>query len=128
MYSSSGILSSFREPQSKRGQSGERGPVIRVKNASHPQTFRDLDKHRSVSDIDDLPGWLLGDVKRKPKDVLAELANVDEAGRNKRIHKPAQLELANPIRIQFAPFVADPICWWAGRRYLRVVSALPCIS
>ena len=45
---------------------GEPGPVIRVKNASHPQTFGGLDKHQGGFDIDDLPDWCLGDVKRKP--------------------------------------------------------------
>jgi hypothetical protein len=64
-----------------------------VKNASNPQTFRDLDEHRGVFDIDDLPGWRLGDVQRKPKDVRVGLAEVDEAGGNKGIHKPVQLEL-----------------------------------
>jgi hypothetical protein len=54
-----------------------------------------------------LPGRSLGDVERQPKDVLVGLAEVDEAGGNKRIHKPGQLELANPIRIQFPPLVAD---------------------
>ena len=93
--------------QSERSQFRARGPVIRVKNASNPQTFRDLDEHRGVFDIDHLPGWRLGDVQRKPKDVRVGLADVDEAGGNKRIHKPVQLELSNPIRIQFPRFVAD---------------------
>jgi hypothetical protein len=98
---------SFVILQSKRSQFCARGPVIRVKNASNPQTLRNLDEHRGVFDIDYLPDWRLGDVKHKPKDVRVGLANVDEAGGNKRIHKPVQLELSNPIRIQFAPFVAD---------------------
>ena len=34
---------SFVIPQSERSQFRARGPVIRVKNASNPQTFRDLD-------------------------------------------------------------------------------------
>jgi hypothetical protein len=49
-------------------------PVIGVKNASNAQTFRDLDEHRGVFDIDDLPGWGLGDVQRQPKDVRVGLA------------------------------------------------------
>jgi len=94
-------------PQSERSQFRARGPVIRVKNASNPQTFRDLDEHRGVFDIDYLPGRRLSDVQRKPKDLGIGLADVNEAGGNKRIHKLVQLELSNPIRIQFARFVAD---------------------
>jgi hypothetical protein len=60
--------------QSERSQLRARGPVIRVKNASNPQTFRDLDEDRGVFDIDCLPGWRLGDVQRKPKDVRVGLA------------------------------------------------------
>ena len=93
--------------QSERSQFRARGPVIRVKNASNTQAFRDPDEHRGVFDIDYLSGWRLGGVQRKPKDVHIGLPNVDEAGGNKRIHKTIQLELSNPIRIQFAPFVAD---------------------
>jgi hypothetical protein len=48
--------------QSQQSQFRARGPVIRVENASNPQTFRDLDEHRGVFDIDHLPGWRLGDV------------------------------------------------------------------
>src|SRR5665254_21437 len=55
--------------------------------------------------IDDVPGWCLGDIQRKLKDLCVGLAEVDEAGGNKRIHKFIQLELSNPILIQFAPFV-----------------------
>src|ERR1019366_5545988 len=86
--------------QSERSQFRARGPVIRVKNASNPQTFRDLDEHRGVFDIDYLPGWCLGDVQRNPKDVHVGLAETDEAGGNKGIYKSIQLELSNPIRIQ----------------------------
>jgi len=52
-------------------------------------------------------GLASGHVQRQPKDVRVGLANVDEAGRNKRIHKPGELELANPIRIHRARFIAD---------------------
>src|SRR5512135_2521773 len=93
--------------QSERSQFRAGGPVIRVKNASNPQTFRDLDEHRGVFDIDYLPCRRLGDVQRKPKDVRVRLVEVDEAGGNESIHKLVQLELPNPVRIQFAPFVAD---------------------
>jgi hypothetical protein len=85
--------------QSERRQFCARGHVIRVKNASNPQTFRDLDEHRGVLDIDDLWRWRLGDVQRKPKDVRVGLADVDEAGGNKSIHKPVELELLNPVSI-----------------------------
>src|SRR5450759_4644974 len=98
---------SFIILQSERSQFRACGPVIRVKNASNPQSFRDLDEHRGVFDIDYLPGWRLGDVQRKPKDVRVGLADADETGRNKSIHKPVQLELSNPIRIHLARFVAD---------------------
>jgi len=35
----------------------------------------------------------MGDVQRKPKDVRVGLADVDEAGGNKRIYKSVQLEV-----------------------------------
>src|ERR1039458_6787909 len=73
--------------QSERSQFRAGGFVIRVKNASNPQSFRDLDEHRGVFDIGYLPGWRLADVQRKPKDVRVGLTEVDEAGGNKRIHK-----------------------------------------
>ena len=38
-----------------------------MKNASNPQTFRDLNEHRSVFDIDDVLRRRLGDVQREPK-------------------------------------------------------------
>src|SRR5664280_419006 len=78
-----------------------------MKNASNPQTFCDLNEHLGVFDIDYLRGFRLSDIQSKPKNVRVGLAEVDEAGRNKRIHKPVQLEFSNPIRIQFPCFVAD---------------------
>src|SRR5664280_1761093 len=60
---------SFANLQSQRSQFRTRGPVIRVKNASNPQTFRDLDEHWGVFDINHLSGWHLGDVRRKPKEI-----------------------------------------------------------
>jgi hypothetical protein len=93
--------------QSERSQLCARGSVIRVKNASNSQTFRDPDEHRGVFDIDHLPRWRLGDVQRKPKDIRVGLANMNEAGRNKRIDKLVELELLNPVNIQFPCFVAD---------------------
>jgi hypothetical protein len=45
--------------QSERSQLRTRGSVIRVKNASNPQTFRSLDEHRDVFEIDYLSGWRL---------------------------------------------------------------------
>jgi hypothetical protein len=78
---------SFVILQSERSQFRARGPVIRVKNASNPQTFRDPDEHWGVFDIEDLPGRRLGDVQRKPKDGRVGLADVDDAGGSKRIQK-----------------------------------------
>ena len=52
--------------QSERGKCRARGPVIRVKNASDPQTFRDLDEYRGVFDIDDLLGRRLGECSFTP--------------------------------------------------------------
>jgi hypothetical protein len=78
-----------------------------VKDAANPQTLRDLDEHPSVFDIDDPLGWHLGDVQRQPKDVRVGLAQVDEAVGNKKICQPVQFEFLNPLRIQFARFVAD---------------------
>jgi len=42
---------SFVILQSERSQFRARRLVIRVKNASNPQTFRDLDEHRGVFDV-----------------------------------------------------------------------------
>jgi hypothetical protein len=93
--------------QSKRSQLRASGFVIGVKNASNPQTFRDLDEHRRVFDIQDLVRWRLGNIQRKTKDVRVGLSDVYEARGNKRIHKAIQLELSNPVRIHLARFVAD---------------------
>src|SRR5450756_2959066 len=71
---------SFVILQTERSQFRARGSVIRVKNASNPQTFRDLDEHRGVFDIHYLPGWRLGDVQRQPKDFRVGLPKVDETG------------------------------------------------
>ena len=54
-----------------------------------------------------LPGRRLGDVQGKPKNVRVGLAEVDEAGGDKGIHEPAQLELVNPVIVHYARFVAD---------------------
>jgi hypothetical protein len=99
--------SSFVILQSERRQFRARGPVIRVKNASNPKTFSDLDEHRGVFDRNYLPGWRLGDVQRKPKDVRVRLSQVDEAGGKEKNHEPIKLELSNLVRIQFPCFVAD---------------------
>src|SRR5664279_5284803 len=93
--------------QSERSQLCACGRVIRVQNAANPQTFRDLGEHQGVFDIEDLLGWHLGDIQRKPKDVRVGLAEMDKAGGNKKIHEAVQLELANPIGIQFASFVTN---------------------
>jgi len=94
-------------PQPERSQLRASRRVIRMENASNHQTFRDLNEHRRVFDVDDLTGWRLGDVQGESKDVNIGLANVYEARRNKRVHKPVELELANPVRIHLAGFVAD---------------------
>ena len=64
---------SFVVLQPERSQLRARGPVIRVKNASNPQTCRDLNEHRRVFDIDHLPGRRSGDVQRERKDVRVGL-------------------------------------------------------
>jgi hypothetical protein len=76
-------------------------------DAVNTEALGDFDKHGAIVGLHDPLGFRLRCVEREPVDVLIGLADVDEAGGNKRIHKPVQLELANPIRIQFAPFVAD---------------------
>jgi hypothetical protein len=98
---------SFIILQSERSQFRARGPEIRVKNALDPQTYRDLDKHRGVFDIDYLNGWNLRDIERNTKDVCVRLSQVDEAGGNEKIHEPVYLELSDSVRIQFPCFVAD---------------------
>ena len=78
-----------------------------MKDASNPQTFRDLDEHRGIFDIDYLPGWRLRDVQCKPKDIRVWLADMDEAGGDEEIHERVQLELVNPIIVHYARLVAD---------------------
>ena len=78
-----------------------------MKNASNPQALRDLNKHRSVFDIDDVLRRRLGNVQRKPKDVCVGLADVNEARGNKGVDKLVELKLANAICIHRARFVAD---------------------
>jgi len=58
---------SFVILQSERSQFRARGPVIRVKNASNPQTLRDLDEHRGVFDIDTCRAgaWAMSSASRK---------------------------------------------------------------
>ena len=53
----------------------------------NPQTFRDLDEHRLIVDIDDLLGWHLGDVQCEAKDVRVGFAEVDKAGGNKEVYE-----------------------------------------
>jgi hypothetical protein len=60
-----------------------------VKDAANPQTLRDLDEHPGVFDIDDLPGWHLGDVQRQPKDVHVGFTEMNEAGGDKKVYQPA---------------------------------------
>ena len=54
--------------QSERSQLRTRSRVIRMKNASNPQAFRDLDVHRSVINIDRLTGRNLRGIQRNTKD------------------------------------------------------------
>jgi hypothetical protein len=89
---------SFVILQSERRQFRARGGVIRVKNASNSQTFRDLNEHRGVFDADYVPGWRLSDVQRKLKDVRIGLARVNEAGGNKGILAPYNPRLDGPQR------------------------------
>ena len=70
-----------------------------MQNTWDPQTFRDFDEYRGVFDITYLPGWHLSDAQRKPKDIRVGLAEVNEAGGNKKIHKPVYFEFSNLVRI-----------------------------
>src|ERR1035438_5988127 len=69
--------------QSERSEFHARRPVIRVKNASNPQSFRDLDEHGGIFNIQYVLGRRLGDVQSKPKHFHVGLAGVHEAGGNK---------------------------------------------
>jgi hypothetical protein len=64
--------------QSEQSQLGARGPVICMKNASNPQTFRYVDEHGRIVDIDYLLGSHLGNIQRKSKNVRIGLTNVNE--------------------------------------------------
>ncbi|MBE7444401.1 MAG: hypothetical protein HS132_03830 [Planctomycetia bacterium] len=77
-----------------------------MKNASNPQTFCDPDEHRGVFDIDYLPGWRLGNVQWKPKDVSVGLADINEAGVNKKIHETIKLEV---LRRPFPGMMIPPV-------------------
>jgi len=59
--------------QSQRSQFRAGGPKIRVQNTANPQTFRDLNEHRGVLDIDDLLSRHLGDVQRQLEDIKSGL-------------------------------------------------------
>src|ERR1035437_9101642 len=93
--------------QSEQSQFRARGTVIRVKNTSDSQAFRDLDEHRGVFDIEYLFDRNLRAIERHTKDVRVRLSQADKAGGNEKIHELIKLELSNPILIQSAPFVAD---------------------
>src|SRR5664280_3025014 len=99
---------SFAVLQSKRSQFGAGGFVVRVKIASNPQTFRNLHEHRGVFDIDNLPCRRLGYVQRQLENIRVRFSETNEAGGNESIHKPVQLELANPMRIQFCLLYTSP--------------------
>src|ERR1700692_887754 len=55
-----GLVGSTDDPfaiqQSERGQFLARRTAIGMKNTANPKTFRDLDEHRCIFDIDDLLG------------------------------------------------------------------------
>ena len=97
----------FAGLKSERGQFRAAGLVIRMQNTANPQTFGDLNENRGVVDKYHLLGWYLGDVQGKPKDVCIGLANMYEAGGNKKIHDHAQLELMKSERHSVRRFVAD---------------------
>jgi len=77
------------------------------KNASDPQTLRNLDEHRVFSIYSTWGAGVLGDVQRQPKHVRVGLADVNEAREIKVSTNRVKLELANAIRIHRARFVAD---------------------
>jgi len=98
---------SFVIMQTERSEFRAGGPEICVKNASNTQPFRYLDEHRRIFDVGYLPDGRLDDIQCKTKNVCVGFADVDKAGGNKRIHEPGQLELSNPILIQFTPFITN---------------------
>ena len=71
--------------QAEQSQLCTRGRVFRVDNATNSQILCDLCKHQCVFNKDDLFGGHLGDIQRKPKDINIRLAEMDEAGGNKKI-------------------------------------------
>src|SRR5664280_3313006 len=90
---------SFVMLQPKRSQFLAGGLVICVKNAANPKTFRNLDEERGVFDIDNLPRGCLGYAQRQLENVRIRFSEMNEAGRNKSIHKPRQLELADAMSV-----------------------------
>jgi hypothetical protein len=78
-----------------------------VQNAPYSQTFRYLNEHRGIFDVDDLLGVCLSDIQRQPKYIRIRFANVDKTRRNKEVHKPVQLEGTNPMVVQLTGLVTD---------------------
>src|ERR1700733_6979217 len=101
------VFRSSCDLQSVRSQFRASEFVIGMEDAPNPKTFRDLDEQRGVFDIDNLPGGPLGNVQRQFENILVRFSETNEAGGNKSIYKSVQLELSNPVGIQFARFVAD---------------------
>jgi len=89
------------ETQSERGEFFAGGLVVGMQQAANPKAIGDLDKHRGVFDIDNLPGGCHGDVQGQPENRRIGFMEPDQTGRYKRIHKPVELELMNPIVIEF---------------------------
>src|ERR1700689_5041840 len=101
------VFRSSCDLQSERSQFRASGFVIGMENAPNPKSLRALDEQRGVLDIDNLPGGSLGNVQRQFENIRVRFSETNEAGANKSIHKFVQLELSNPVGIQFARFVAD---------------------
>ena len=83
------------------------GLVVSMQQAANPKTISDLNKHRGVFDIDDLLGGCHGDVQGQPENRRVRFMEPDQAGGNKCIHKSVELELMNPIVIEFPRLVAE---------------------
>jgi hypothetical protein len=78
-----------------------------VKNASHPQAFRNLNEHRGVVDEDRVRWPRLGEVKSEPEDLDVGLPHLHKARRDKGVHEPVEFEGSNSVRVDLARLITN---------------------
>ena len=76
-------------------------------NASHPETFRDLNEHRSVIDEDSAFWRGLGKIKSEPENIDVRLSHPDETGRDECVHELVQAEGPDAMGIDLARLITN---------------------